>query len=177
MVLPACLVRLIRRAKLPSSRLVRRAWLLPNTPRRVRLPARCLVGRARQPIGRRQTSWRAAATWLTALGCRWIRRAIQPLPARPPPPHRRSIHARSAASWMAALGCRRIRRAMQPLPARQRRRQCKLARARSYFDNSLFRFYSTVVKCASQLASRQHRRCLLWCLNHSTTIAQCTFYY
>ena len=50
------------------------------------------------------------------------------------------------------------------------------SRARAYFDNSLFRFYSTVVKCASQLASRQHRRYLLWCLNHSTTTAQCIFH-
>ena len=35
----------IGRAKLPSSRLVRRTWLLPNTPRRVRQPP---PGRPRQ---------------------------------------------------------------------------------------------------------------------------------
>jgi hypothetical protein len=126
----------------------------PNTPRQATkqppsaprsavasyavLDSHCLVGRARQPIGRRQTSWRAL----------------------PPPGWPRLVAAGYAA------------------PCHAGRRQCKLARARArvYFDNSLFRFYSTVVKCASQLASRQHRRCLLWCLNHSTTTAQCTFY-
>lgn len=77
MVLPACLVRLIRRAKLPSSHLVRRAWLLPNTPRRVRPPP--------NQVGARYRLIHCSAAWWTALGCRRIRRAMQPLPARPPP--------------------------------------------------------------------------------------------
>ena len=76
MVLTAWLVgSYIGRAKLPSSRLVRRTWLLPNTPRRVRQP---LPGRPRQAanrppqkqVGARYRLISRTAAWLTALGCR-----------------------------------------------------------------------------------------------------------